>query len=121
MTPVDITKVRFGEGVEEEDDDDDEEEGKQASTEEAIARASERPSLPVTALAQPALITIAWMPEPDRASKVSRLIVTGAAWNLFFVKTAAAEQGLSEVMSARSGLCLLEGLTPIWVPETRKP
>jgi len=51
----------------------------------------------------------------------SLLTVTGAAWNLFFVNTAAAEQGLSEAMRARSSKDLLDGFTPTWVPLARKP
>lgn len=47
--------------------------------------------------------------------------MTGAAWNLFFVKTAAAEHGLSEAIKAKSGKRVLDGLTPTWMPETEKP
>jgi hypothetical protein len=50
-----------------------------------------------------------------------RLNVTGAAWNLFFVKTAAADAGRSDVTGARSGLLVLPGLTPTKTPEARKP
>ena len=83
--------------------------------------ASSRPPLPVTALAQPELMTMARMPSPLRAESVFLLTVTGAAWNLFLVNTAAAEHGVSDVMSARSGNLVFEGLTPTCVPETRKP
>ena len=79
------------------------------------------PPFPVTALAQPALITTALIPVPLQSRSVARLTVTGAASNLFFVKTAAAEQGVSDIIRARSGLCVFEGLTPTWVPDTRKP
>ena len=113
MTPVDITKVL--------DDVEVEKGGKQASTVEAIDWASLRPPSPVTAFAQPELITMARMPSPLREWRISRLTVTGAAWNLFLVKTAAPEQGFSDAMSARSGKHVLEALTPTWVPETRKP
>ena len=70
------------------------------------------PHFPVTALAQPALIMIARMSVPLQARSVARLTVTGAASNLFFVKTAAAEQGVSDMIRARSGLCVFEDLTP---------
>lgn len=85
-----------------------------------MAAASSRPPLPVTAFAQPELMTTLRTRLPVRASR-SRLKVTGAAWNLFLVKTAAAEQGASEVMRARSGLVVLAGLTPTLMAATRKP
>jgi hypothetical protein len=52
---------------------------------------------------------------------MARLILTGAAWNLLVVNTAAAEHGLSEAMKARSGNLVLDALTPTWVPDTLKP
>jgi len=52
---------------------------------------------------------------------ISLLTVTGAAWNLFFVNTAAAAHGVSEARKARSGMLLFVGFTPTWVPETRNP
>ncbi len=112
ITPVDMTSVLLllgGDGA------------RQASTVRPILVASSRPPFPVTALAQPELMMIARMPSPFRLSKVSRLTVTGAAWNLFFVKTAAPEHGVSEQSRARSGKDLLDGFTPTCVPETRKP
>ena len=108
ITPVDITRVEEGEE-------------RQASTAEAMAWASSRPPLPVTAFAQPAFITTARIPSPPRDWRVERLTVTGAAWNLFLVKTAAAEQGVEEEIRARSGKRVFEALTPTWVPETEKP
>ena len=104
MTPVDMTRVELAsEALVDE---------RQLSTVEAILLASSRPPLPVTALAQPALMTMARMPSPLRDSKVFRLTVTGAAWNLFLVKTAAAEHGVSETIKARSGKRVFEGFTP---------
>lgn len=85
-----------------------------------MASASSRPPLPVTALAQPELMMTLRTRLPVRASR-SRLKVTGAAWNLFLVKTAAAAQGWSEVIKARSGLVVLAGLTPTLTAATRKP
>ena len=49
------------------------------------------------------------------------LTCTGAALNLFVVKTAAAEHGASETIIAKSGNFVFEGLTPTWVPETENP
>lgn len=40
---------------------------------------------------------------------------------MFCVKTAAADAGLSDVRSARSGKRVLDAFTPTWVPETRNP
>ena len=51
----------------------------------------------------------------------SLLKVTGAAWNLFLVKTAAALQGISEEMKARSGFVVFPGFTPTTTPDARKP
>ena len=104
MTPVDMTRVELGSEALVE--------AKQWSTVDAILLASSRPPLPVTALAQPALITIARIPSPLRASRFLRLTVTGAAWNLFWVKTAAAEHGVSEVSKAKSGKRVFDGFTP---------
>src|ERR1700722_9777925 len=86
-----------------------------------IAVASSMPPLPVTALAQPELMIMDLTPRPPRFSSMALLTCTGAAWNLFFVNTAAAEHGCSDAMKARSGYLVFDGLTPTWVPETRKP
>jgi hypothetical protein len=86
--------------------------GNCSSTAVAIWAASSRPPLPVTAFAQPELIMMALIPSPERFCKVSRLAITGAAWNLFLVNTAAAEQGVSDEIIARSGRYLLVGFTP---------
>ena len=86
--------------------------GNCSSTAWAIWAASSRPPLPVTAFAQPELIMMALIPSPERFCRASRVTVTGAAWNLFLVKTAAAEQGFSDERMARSGRCLLLGFTP---------
>lgn len=86
-----------------------------------ICTASSRPPLPVTALAQPELITTARIPSPLRLCRVFLLTCTGAAWNLLVVNTAAAEHGVSEAISARSGKRVLEAFTPTWVPDTWKP
>ena len=110
MTPVDITRVLFGVGV-----------GRWASIELAIVVASSRPPFPVTAFAQPELIMMDLMPSPPVLWSVFRLTVTGAAWNMFCVKTAAAEADTSDVIRARSGKRVFDALTPTWVPETRKP
>ena len=77
--------------------------------------------MPVTALAHPELTMIPRRPEPPRFSRTERETWTGAAWNLFVVKTAAPLQGRSEAISAISGLDMLEGLTPTCVPDTEKP
>lgn len=45
----------------------------------------------------------------------------GRCLNLFRVKTAAPEHGLSEAIMARSGRPVLLALTPTCVPDTRKP
>ena len=103
MTPVDMTRVELASDGSGE---------RQLSTAEAILLASSRPSLPVTALAQPELMTMARIPSPLRASRVFRLTVTGAAWNLFLVKTAAAEHGASEAINARSGKRVFDAFTP---------
>lgn len=86
--------------------------GNCSSTAVAIWAASSRPLLPVTAFAQPELIMMALIPSPERFCKVSRLTITGAAWNLFLVNTAAAEQGILDKRIARSGRYLLVGFTP---------
>ena len=51
----------------------------------------------------------------------ARLKVTGAAWNLFFVNTAAAAHGTSDASSARSGFVVFPGFTPTIVPDARNP
>ena len=94
---------------------------KQAVASLAMASASSRPPLPVTALAQPELMMIERRPAPPRRSRTERETCTGAAWNLLVVKTAAPKEGRSLTMKARSGLLVLDGLTPTWVPETEKP
>ena len=101
ITPVDITRVLFGVGG-----------GRLLSSEEAMLVASSRPPLPVTAFAQPELTIMERMPSPPVFWRVFRLTVTGAAWKMFCVKTAAAEAGISDVMRARSGKRMLDGLTP---------
>jgi len=111
ITPVDITRAEFGEGV-----------GMKVSFRvEAMEWASLRPAAPVTALAQPELMITPRIPSPHRSWRVSLLTTTGAAARVFLVKTAAAEQGRSEVRRARSGKRVFEALTPTWVPETKKP
>ena len=101
ITPVDITRVLLGVGG-----------GRLFSSEAAMLVASSRPPLPVTAFAQPELMIMERMPSPPAFWRVSRLTVTGAAWKMFCVKTAAAEAGNSDVMRARSGKRVLDGLTP---------
>jgi hypothetical protein len=83
--------------------------------------ASARPPFPVTALAQPLLMTTERTPCPLRWFSVDLLTCTGAAWNLFVVNTAAAAQGSSDEIKARSGYFVFDALTPTWVPETRNP
>ena len=83
--------------------------------------ASSSPPVPVTALAQPELMITDLIPSPEHFLRISRLTVTGAAWKMFWVKTAAADAGLSDVRSARSRKRVLEAFTPTWVPETRNP
>lgn len=61
------------------------------------------------------------MPSPERFWRISLLTITGAAQKGFWVKTAAAEQGVSDVRRARSGKLLLLALTPTCVPHARKP
>lgn len=79
------------------------------------------PPFPVTAFAHPELTITERMPLLFLLFSISLLTVTGAAWNLFFVKTAAAAHGVSEARNARSGVLLFAGFTPTYVPETRKP
>lgn len=114
ITPVDITMLRWPRpslGSL----------GKQEDAFTPIARASSSPPIPVTALAQPELTIMPRTPSPFLVSSMDLLILTGAAWNLLVVKTAAAEHGFSEAMNARSGNLVLEALTPTWVPDTLKP
>ncbi len=111
ITPVDMTRPVSGE----------EESGNSPSRDAAMLAASSRPPFPVTAFAQPELMITDLIPSPERFLRMFRLIVTGAAWNMFWVNTAAADAGLSEVRSARSGNRVLDAFTPTWVPETRKP
>lgn len=87
----------------------------------AMLAASSKPPMPVTALAHPELIITLRRPALALVWSTFRLKVTGAAWNLFLVNTAAAEHGNSEVTKARSGLLVLPGLTPTKTPEARKP
>ena len=94
---------------------------KHLSASKPIFSASSMPPFPVTALAHPELMITARTPALFLLFSISLLTVTGAAWNLFFVKTAAAAHGVSEAMKARSGVLLLVGLTPTCVPDTRKP
>lgn len=111
ITPVDMTRaVSGGEGS-----------GNSPSRDSAMLAASSSPPFPVTAFAQPELIIMDLNPSPERLLRWLRLIVTGAAWNMFCVKTAAADAGLSDVRSARSGNLVLDAFTPTWVPETRNP
>ena len=60
-------------------------------------------------------------PEPCLVSKTFLLTRTGAAWNLFVVKTAAPAHGVSDAIKARSGKRVFDALTPTWVPDTLKP
>lgn len=103
MTPVDMTRVLLGldGGLE-----------NCESTVRAILRASSMPPWPVTALAQPELMMMDRTPSPERFRSISLLTVTGAAEKGFWVKTAAAEQGISDVIRARSGKRVLLALTP---------
>lgn len=114
ITPVDITRVwpissggRSG--------------AMHLSTAWDISKASFNPPCPVTAFAQPAFMAMARKPSPWRQSSIALLTVTGAARTLFLVNTAAAEQGFSEAIIARSGNCLLLALMPTWMPDARKP
>ena len=113
ITPVDMTRVLSGE--------EEEESGSNPSKDAAMLVASLSPPFPVTAFAQPELMITDRIPSPARFRRMFRLIVTGAAWKMFCVKTAAADAGLSDVRSARSGKRVLDALTPTWVPETRYP
>jgi hypothetical protein len=61
------------------------------------------------------------IPEFFLLLSISLLTVTGAAWNLFLVNTAAAAHGVSDVMNARSGALLFVAFTPTCVPDTKKP
>ena len=111
MTPVDMTRVVSG----------DEESGSSPSRHSTMRVASSSPPFPVTAFAQPELIITDLIPSPERFLRMFRLTVTGAAWKMFCVNTAAADAGLSDVRSARSGKRVLDAFTPTWVPETRNP
>ena len=86
--------------------------GKQESAVAAMDSASSNPPFPVTALAHPELIITPRMFLLLLRFNIFLLTVTGAAWNLFLVKTAAAAHGISDARKARSGLLLLDGLTP---------
>ena len=114
ITPVDMTRVLSLSSGEEEL-------GSSPSRQFAMLVASSRPPLPVTAFAQPELMITDLIPSPERFLRMFRLIVTGAAWNMFCVNTAAADAGVSDVRSARSGKRVLDAFTPTWVPETRNP
>ncbi len=57
----------------------------------------------MTAFAHPEFTRTPWIPWWLFRFSKSLLKVTGAAWNLFFVNTAAAAHGRSEAMKARSG------------------
>lgn len=94
---------------------------KQRSVRSPMAIASSIPPLPVTAFAHPELITTARMPSPFLLCRISRDTVTGAAWNLFVVNTAAAAHGDSEAMSARSSKRVLLALTPTCALPVLKP
>ena len=98
-----------------------EESGSRPSRDAAILAASSSPPFPVTAFAQPELMITDLNPSPERFLRWLRQTVTGAAWKIFWVKTAAADAGLSDVRRARSGNRVLDALTPTWVPETRNP
>lgn len=111
ITPVDMTRVLSG----------DEESGSRPSRDAAMLVASSSPPFPVTAFAQPELMITDLIPSPERFLRMFRLNVTGAAWNIFWVNTAAADAGLSDVRSARSGKRVLDAFIPTWVPETRNP
>ena len=111
ITPVDMTRALRWE----------EECGSSPSRDAAMLAASSSPPFPVTAFAQPELMITDLMPSPEHFSRTSRLTVTGAAWNVFCVNTAAAEAGFSDVRSARSGSRVLDAFTPTCVPETRNP
>ena len=88
------------------------------STSLAIRSASSIPPLPVTAFAQPLLATRALIPLPPRFASMSLDTTTGAALKTFFVKTAAAEAGRSDITSAKSS-DFPSFLTPQWIPPTR--
>ena len=111
ITPVDMTRVLSRDGGL----------GRSPSRHFAMLVASSSPPLPVTAFAQPELMITDLMPSPERFLRMFRLMVTGAAWNMFCVNTAAADAGVSDVRSARSGKRVLDAFTPTWVPETRNP
>ena len=83
--------------------------------------ASSRPALPVTALAQPELITRARSPAAALRRSTSWLTSTGAARNLFWVKTAAAVHGVSDAIKVRSAKRVLDGLMPTWATPAPKP
>jgi len=84
-----------------------------------MARASASPCVPVTALAHPLLTTSPRATPLPRAS-TSCETTTGAATNALRVKVPAAEQGRSEMMTARSSFAR-SFLTPQWRPVARKP
>ena len=110
MTPVEHTRELFGTGL-----------GCSRSSAATMLDASSRPPSPVTALAQPELMIMDLMSFPFRRSRTRLLTVTGAAWKMFWVKTAAAEHDLSDEITARSGRFVLDALMPTWVPETENP
>lgn len=87
----------------------------------AIATASSIPPLPVTAFAHPELTMTLWSWKPLELRKICEETWTGAALNMFVVKTAAAAAGVCDVSRARSSYFVFVGFTPACALPTRKP
>ena len=91
------------------------------ATNSTVERATAMPASPVHALAHPLLQTIALARPPD-ISRFARETSTGAACVLFVVNTAAAETGLSAVITmTSSGQACVGGLMPAYTPAALKP
>ena len=105
MTPVDATSTAAGAIA------------SAAAVSVVISCACCMPSAPVQALAQPLLTTTApiW---PAEACRLARETRTGGACARFVVKTAAAEAGVSDTMTARSSPLRR---MPAWTPAATAP
>ena len=104
MMPVDATRISPGS------------QPSCAAVSSAISRASASPCAPVQAFALPELTTVARAVPPRTTVRLS---VTGAATTVFCVNMPATLAGVSDTISARSGLP--DSLSPQAMPDARKP
>jgi len=91
--------------------------GRYWDTSSAMRRAAFRPSSPVQVFALPELTIIAWARPSARCSWVT---IRVWPFTLFVVYTAAAAQGTSDHIRARSFFSLFLRI-PTWTPEARNP